>query len=83
MKVNRQRAIKEWDKLCPDDALINHMARTLRRQKASEMWRRGIGIPQPAQWLKDRRWEDEDMGPACPQANPGPKRTWTDDPEVT
>lgn len=83
MKVNKQRAIEEWDKLCPDDALIDHMARTLKRQKASEMWQRGIGIPQPAQWIKDRRWEDEDVGPACPQAPPEPKRTWTDDPEVT
>ncbi len=83
MRVNKQRAIEEWDKLEPDDALIDHMARTLRRQKASELWQRGIGIPQPAQWIKDRRWEDEDVGPAVPHAPPEPRRTWTNDPEVT
>lgn len=82
MKVNRQRAIKEWDKLRPDDALIDHMARTLKRQKKSEMWKRGVGIPHPAQWLKDRRWEDEDVGPACPQATPAGGRAWAPDPEV-
>lgn len=63
MKVNRQRAIKEWDKLRPSDDLIDQMSRTLRRQKQSDLWRRGIGIPQPAQWLKDRRWTDQDFGP--------------------
>lgn len=63
MKVNRQRAIKEWDKLRPSDDLIDQMSRTLRRQKHSELWQRGIGIPQPAQWLKDRRWTDQDFGP--------------------
>lgn len=80
MKVNRQRAIKEWDKLHPDDKLIDHMARTLKRQKRSDMWSRGIGIPHPAQWLKDRRWEDEDVSPpVAPVQSAG----WAPDPEVT
>lgn len=80
MKVNRQRAIKEWDKLHPDDQLIDHMARTLKRQKKSDLWSRGIGVPHPAQWLKDRRWEDEDVSPPTVSGQGG---GWAPDPEVT
>ena len=79
VKVNRQRAIKEWDKLHPDDALIDQMARTLKRQKRSDLWSRGIGIPHPAQWLKVRRWEDEEIAPPSRQAS---SPAWAPDPEV-
>jgi len=65
-------AVEEWDKLQPDDALIDRMARALARQKASEEWQRGIGIPYACRWLRKRRWEDV---PAQPQAQtPPPQR---------
>lgn len=55
---DRMGAVAEWDKLRPDDALIDRMARALARQKASEEWQRGIGIPYACRWLRKRRWED-------------------------
>lgn len=58
---DRMGAVAEWDKLRPDDALIDRMARALARQMASEEWQRGIGIPYACRWLRKRRWED---GPA-------------------
>ena len=57
---SKQAAIKAWDKLKPDDALLVVMARALKRQMASEEWQRGIGIPYASTWLDNRRWEDED-----------------------
>ena len=69
---DRMGAVEEWDKLQPDDALIDRMARALARQKASEEWQRGIGIPYACRWLRKRRWEDV---PAQPQAQtPSPQR---------
>ncbi|WP_245185064.1 hypothetical protein [Flavonifractor sp. AGMB03687] len=64
-------AVEEWDKLQPDDTLIDRMARALARQKASEEWQRGIGIPYACRWLRKRRWEDV---PAQPQAQTPPQR---------
>lgn len=60
---DKQAAIREWDKLKPDNALLQAMALGLARQMASEEWRRGIGIPYACRWLKDRRWEDEARSP--------------------
>ena len=69
---DRMGAVEEWDKLRPDDALIDRMARALARQKASEEWQRGIGIPYACRWLRKRRWEDV---PAQPQVQtPPPQR---------
>lgn len=55
---NRQGAVKAWDKLKPDDALIDTIAAALRVLKATEDWKRGIGIPYAATFLNGRRWED-------------------------
>lgn len=63
---NRQAAIRAWDKLHPDDALLLRLGQTLSRQKQREDWQRGIGIPHAATWLNQRRWEDED----APQDSP-------------
>lgn len=69
---DRMGAVAEWDKLRPDDALIDRMARALARQMASEEWQRGIGIPYACRWLRKRRWEDV---PAQPQEQtPPPQR---------
>ncbi len=77
---NRQRAVKAWDKLKPDDALIDTMAWALVRQKRSPDWQRGIGIPHASTWLNGRRWEDE-IGREAPDAPPE-KTTWDEDREV-
>lgn len=69
---DRIGAVEEWDKLQPDDGLIDRMARALARQKASEEWQRGIGIPYACRWLRKRRWEDV---PARPREQaPPPQR---------
>ena len=77
---NKQRAVRAWDKLKPDDALIATMGRALAKQKASPDWQRGIGIPHASTWLNGRRWEDEQR--RLPQP-PQPQRSgWAEDREV-
>lgn len=56
---DKQAAIREWDKLKPDDPLLQTMALGLARDLQSEAWQRGIGIPYACRWLSHRRWEDE------------------------
>lgn len=59
-RKNKQRAIAAWDKLQPDDALIDTMERALAKLKATEEWQRDIGIPYVATWLNGERWHDAD-----------------------
>ena len=55
---NRMGAVRAWDKLKPDDALIDTIGRALQTLKASEAWREGYGIPYASTFLNQRRWED-------------------------
>ncbi len=68
---DKQGAIAAWDELRPDDATLHAMSRALVRQKASEEWRRGIGIPYAVRWLRRRRWEDEIRATAPPPEERG------------
>lgn len=68
---DRQGAVAEWDSLRPDHETILAMSRALVRQKASEEWQRGIGIPYAVRWLRRRRWEDEIKAPAPPPESAG------------
>ena len=68
---DKQGAIAAWDELKPDDATLQAMSRALVRQKASEEWQRGIGIPYAVRWLRRRRWEDEIKAPAPPPESAG------------
>lgn len=68
---DKQGAIAAWDELKPDDATLQVMSRALVRQKASEEWQRGIGIPYAVRWLRRRRWEDEIKAPAPPPERAG------------
>ena len=68
---DKQGAIAAWDELKPDDATLQAMSRALVRQKASEDWQRGIGIPYAVRWLRRRRWEDEIKAPAPPPERAG------------
>ena len=68
---DKQGAIAAWDELKPDDATLQAMSRALVRQKASEEWQRGIGIPYAVRWLRRRRWEDEIKVPAPPPERAG------------
>ena len=54
---NRQRAIRAWDRLHPDDALIGTIAEALARQARTEQWREGVGIPHLSTYLNGYGWE--------------------------
>lgn len=60
---HRQTALEAWDKLAPDDALVDRIGKALRRQLETDEWSRGIGIPMAATYLNQRRWEDADELP--------------------
>lgn len=55
----KARALKAWNKLKPDEETVEKMSAALQRDKASEMWRKGVGIPYASTWLNQHRWEDE------------------------
>jgi len=59
---SKAAAIKAWDKLKPSDELIDTIGLALVRQKGSELWRKGVGIPYASTYLNQRRWEDETAG---------------------
>ena len=69
---DKQAAIRAWDRLQPDDALIDTIARALVRQMQSEDWSKGIGIPYASTYLNGRRWTDR---PGKPPAGPLPDKS--------
>ncbi len=69
----KDRALKAWNKLSPDDATIAAMGAALKAQSTAADWMRGIGIPNASTWLNQRRWEDSpEFGEAG--ANQAPER---------
>ncbi len=60
-RKNKQRAIDAWDRLRPDDGLIDTIAKALVKLKASDPWQRGVGIPYVATFLRGARWEDAEV----------------------
>jgi hypothetical protein len=63
-KVGKAEAEKAWKRLGPDEALQEQMLAAIDHQRDSDAWRKdgGAFIPNPATWLRGRRWED-DVGP--------------------
>lgn len=59
--VAKPNARKAFDKINPDDGLLETMIQAIEQQKRSDQWSRDNGqyIPHPATWLNQRRWEDE------------------------
>lgn len=62
-KTAKQQALKAFQKLNPNEELLNMILTSLERQKHSVQWTKDGGqyIPYPASWLNGRRWEDETM----------------------
>ena len=60
-KISKQTALKAWNKLNPDEALLNRILSALKIQTKSEQWIKDNGqyIPYPATWLNGMRWQDE------------------------
>lgn len=77
---SRLKAVEEWDALAASPELLNEMALALKRQKASRMWRDGVGIPHAFRWLRDKRWTDK--LPEAPRSPAGSSTGWADDSEV-
>ena len=59
--IAKQSAVKAFEKLKPDEKLLEAMLKAIERQKESKQWEKdgGAFIPYPATWLNQRRWEDE------------------------
>lgn len=62
-KPAKARARRAWDKLRPDDDTIRAMATALMRQKASQQWQDGVGIPYASTWINGRMWEEDYVAP--------------------
>ena len=75
---DKQAAIRAWDRLRPDAALIARMGRALLRQIAACDDPKHY-MPYASTWLNGRRWEDEDKPEIRPAAQTG---GWAPDPEV-
>jgi len=70
---NKQKAMDAWDRLQPDDTLIETIARALLRQRATPEWQRGVGIPMAATYLNGARWQDAEELPDPGSAEPPPE----------
>ena len=59
--MGRQVAETAFEKIDPDEELLERMVTAIGQWKKTEQWNREGGrfIPLPATWLNQRRWEDE------------------------
>ena len=71
---DRQAAIRAWDKLRPDDALIARIGRALEIQIKSPEWIKGVGRPYASTYLNNARWEDVEGLPPPPPNQPPPSK---------
>lgn len=78
---SRLRAIRAWDRLKPDDKLIDTMAVALSKQAQTRAWKEGIGVPYASTWLNNRRWEDE-LRPDDDSQHADSGGGWAEDEEV-
>jgi len=60
-KIDKKNARKSFDKIKPDEELVEDMIWQLERFKDTKDWKSENGkyIPYPSTWLNGRRWEDE------------------------
>lgn len=58
---DKQGALKAFEKLKPDQDLVDQMITSINAWKQSDQWTKDGGqyIPMPTTWLNRRRWEDE------------------------
>ena len=58
-KVSKQAALKAFEKIDVDDALLDKMLAAVAAQKESEQWQEERYIPHASTWLNQERWNDE------------------------
>lgn len=73
---DRQAAIRAWDRLQPDDALIARIGRALQIQTQSQDWLNGVGKPYASTYLNNARWKDVEVPPAGTQPAPERRYGW-------
>lgn len=68
LKKAKQAALKAWKKINPDKQFAETIISAVEKQKRWEDWIRDNGqyIPNPATWLNQGRWEDEERRKAKP-----------------
>lgn len=61
-KIGKAAALKVWNKIKPDDELIEEILNAVEEQNEWDQWKypeeNGRFIPYPAKWLQDERWTD-------------------------
>ena len=57
--ADKQSALRAFQKINPDEALLGVMITAIEKQKASAQWKDSQFIPLPSTWLNKKRWEDE------------------------
>lgn len=59
--VAKVDARKKFEKLNPDESLLETMLQAIEAQKRSEQWTKDNGqyIPHPATWIHQERWKDD------------------------
>ena len=80
-KQSKPDAIKAFKSLKVDDILLGKILDGLAKWRQSDQWTKGY-IPNPATWIRGRRWEDEDITlRQSPQSQPTQytKDTWNAD----
>ena len=77
---DRLAAVRAWDKLKPDDALIERIGKALMVQIESPSWKEGYGKPYASTYLNNERWTDVSQMPKGQSAQPS--SCWDEDPEV-
>ena len=60
-KVAKKESLRAFQKLNPDERLLEAMLKAVNRQRDSEEWKRDGGkyVPHAPSWLNGARWEDE------------------------
>lgn len=61
VKRSKIDALKAWNKIQPDEALLQQMLEAIEDQKHTKQWRFGY-TPYPATWLRKGCWMDQ-LGP--------------------
>lgn len=60
-KIGKKKAKAIWEKLNPDETLVNKIIEAISAQGESVQWKKdgGVFIPHPSTWLNGERWNDE------------------------
>jgi len=58
-KIGKKPAKLAWEKIKPDDGLLEKILLAVEKQKQTKQWQQKHFIPYPSTWLNQERWKDE------------------------